>query len=228
MGHHIDRDRIEELLEGYEVIREERRFHPEEMARRNPEFRAEFDRLARQVIIPVLQEVADVLRRRVDSVSIFHRLTTAGVHVKLDPWEDFDRSLVFYGDDGEGVVRVTHDGVGFGLLCNRLGPTEVTAERVEEEAMRFLERVLHQEPEGRRALDDIQARTQERSDRPGGAHPEPVRAGDGRAPASATPGSATSGSATPGRTSTPGGATTPGTTAPRSFEAGGSGTTDRP
>ncbi|HEX2253661.1 MAG TPA: hypothetical protein VHQ65_10375 [Thermoanaerobaculia bacterium] len=200
MGYHIDRGRIEELLEGYEVIREERRFHPEEMARRNPEFRTEFDHLARQVIIPVLQEIADVLRRRVDAVSIFHRLTTAGVHVKLDPWEDFDRSLVFYGDDEEGVVRVTHDGVGFGLLCNRLAPGEVTSERVEEEAMRFLERVLHQEPEGRRALDDIQARTQERSDRPGGpaaqtATPGPTTSSSQAAPQA--PGAAEDRTATP-------------------------------
>jgi hypothetical protein len=148
MAYRIDRRKIEGLLAGYEARREDKRYHPEEMVRRNPEFRERFNQAARKVIVPVLQDVADVLRRRVDSASIFHRLTTAGITVKLDPWEDFDRTLLFFGDDGDDVVRVTHEGVGFSLLRARVPLDELTAERVEEEAMAFLDRVLHREPAG--------------------------------------------------------------------------------
>ena len=148
MAYRIDRDRIDELLTAYEARREDKRYHPEEMVRRNPELRERFNQAARKVIVPVLQDVADVLRRRVDSASIFHRLTTAGITVKLDPWEDFDRTLLFFGDDGADVVRVTHEGVGFSYLRARLPLDELTTERVEEEAMHFLERVLHREPAG--------------------------------------------------------------------------------
>lgn len=148
MAYRIDRAKIETLLTTYEGRREDKRYHPEEMVRRNPEFRERFNQAARKVIVPVLQDVADVLRRRVDSASIFHRLTTAGITVKLDPWEDFDRTLLFFGDDSADVVRVTHEGVGFSYLRARLPLDELTAERVEEEAMNFLERVLHREPAG--------------------------------------------------------------------------------
>lgn len=154
MAYRIDRDRIESLLTTYEGRREDKRYHPEEMVRRNPEFRERFNQAARKVIVPVLQDVADVLRRRVDSASIFHRLTTAGITIKLDPWEDFDRTLLFFGDDGADVVRVTHEGVGFSYLRARLPLDELTAERVEEEAMHFLERVLHREPAGEAVGED--------------------------------------------------------------------------
>lgn len=148
MAYRIDRKKIEQLLTAYEARREDKRYHPEEMVRRNPELRERFNQTARKVIVPVLQDVADVLRRKVDSVSIFHRLTTAGVTVKLDPWEDFDRTLLFFGDDASEEVRVTHEGVGFSYLRARMPLDELTAERVEEEAMAFLDRVLHREPIG--------------------------------------------------------------------------------
>jgi hypothetical protein len=154
MAYRIDRDRIDELLTAYEARREDKRYHPEEMVRRNPELRERFNQAARKVIVPVIQDVADVLRRRVDSASIFHRLTTAGITVKLDPWEDFDRTLLFFGDDGADVVRVTHEGVGFSYLRARLPLDELTTELVEEEAMHFLERVLHREPAGEAVGDD--------------------------------------------------------------------------
>lgn len=157
MAYRIDRDKIESLLTTYEGRREDKRYHPEEMVRRNPELRERFNQAARKVIVPVLQDVADVLRRRVDSASIFHRLTTAGITVKLDPWEDFDRTLLFFGDDGADVVRVTHEGVGFSYLRARLPLDELTAERVEEEAMHFLERVLHREPAGEAVGEDAVA-----------------------------------------------------------------------
>jgi hypothetical protein len=157
MAYRIDTDRIESLLSTYESFREDKRYHPEEMVRRNPEFRDRFNRAARQVIVPVLQEVADALRRRVDSASIFHRLTTAGITVKLDPWEDFDRTLLFFGDEDTGAVRVTHEGVGFSYLRDRVDLADLTPERVEEEAMRFLDRLLHGEPEGEALGDDVEA-----------------------------------------------------------------------
>ena len=176
MAYRIDRARIEGLLTGYEARREDKRYHPEEMVRRNPEFRDRFNQAARKVIVPVLQDVADVLRRRVDSASIFHRLTTAGITVKLDPWEDFDRTLLFFGDEDAGTVRVTHEGVGFSLLRARLPLDELTAERVEEEAMGFLERVLHREPAGEAvADDDLAAQADLESATPPPPAPEPTR-----------------------------------------------------
>lgn len=175
MAYRIDRQKIEGLLAGYEARREDKRYHPEEMVRRNPEFRDRFNQAARKVIVPVLQDVADVLRRRVDSASIFHRLITAGITVKLDPWEDFDRTLLFYGDEDDDTVRVTHDGVGFSLLRARLPLDELTAERVEEEAMAFLDRVLHREPAGEAVGDDELAA---QTDLEAGAPPPPALAAE--------------------------------------------------
>jgi hypothetical protein len=176
MAYRIDRDRIDELLTTYEARREDKRYHPEEMVRRNPEFRERFNQAARKVIVPVLQDVADVLRRRVDSASIFHRLTTAGITVKLDPWEDFDRTLLFFGDDGADVVRVTHEGVGFSYLRARLPLDELTTERVEEEAMHFLERVLHREPAGEAVgEDDVAAQAALENPPPPTPEPRPRR-----------------------------------------------------
>jgi hypothetical protein len=176
MAYRIDRDKIESLLTTYEGRREDKRYHPEEMVRRNPELRERFNQAARTVIVPVLQDVADVLRRRVDSASIFHRLTTAGLTVKLDPWEDFDRTLLFFGEDGADVVRVTHEGVGFSYLRARLPLDELTTERVEEEAMHFLERVLHREPAGEAVgEDDVAAQAALENPPPPTPEPRPRR-----------------------------------------------------
>jgi len=166
----IDTERIDRLLTEYEARREDKRYHPEEMVRRDPVFRAEFDRAVRRVVVPVLQEVASSLRSRLDSVSIFHRLSTAGLTVKLDPWEDFDRTLLFYGDADAGLVRVTHEGTGFALLCDKLPPSGLDEAKVEAEAMRFLDRVLHREPAGEAVAEGV-------ADQPeNGAGPEPARA----------------------------------------------------
>jgi len=173
----IDTERIDRLLTDYEVRREDKRYHPEEMVRRDPAFRAEFDRAIRRVVVPVLQEVANSLRSRLDSVSIFHRLSTAGLTVKLDPWEDFERTLLFFGDSDAGLVRVTHEGTGFALLCDKLPPAELDEAKVETEAMRFLERVLHREPAGEAVAEGV-------ADQPAnGDVPEPA----GSAPRRPTP-----------------------------------------
>ncbi|HEY0553553.1 MAG TPA: hypothetical protein VGG20_04765, partial [Thermoanaerobaculia bacterium] len=82
---------------------------------------------------------------KVESASIFHRSTTAGLKLKLDRWEDYDRSLLFYGDDSTKVVKITHEGIGFGLLIEKVPLSQVTPELVEEEAMKFLKRLFGQE-----------------------------------------------------------------------------------
>jgi len=86
-----------------------------------------------------------------------HRVTAAGLRIKLDRWEDFERSLLFFGDDAPRVVRVTHEGIGFGLLSRRVPVSQLTAALVEEEAMKFLRRLFGEEqlrrPNSAAALD---------------------------------------------------------------------------
>ena len=140
-----NRERLEILLKGHEQMLEEKRLRPEGVLRQNDEFRDQFNRTARSVIVPVLEEIKDVMVGKVESASIFHRSTAAGLKVKLDRWEDFDRSLFFYCDDATRVVKVTYEGIGFGLLANKIPLAQLTKELVEEEAMRFLRRLFGQE-----------------------------------------------------------------------------------
>jgi hypothetical protein len=140
-----NRERLEMLLKGHEQMLEEKRLRPEGVLRQNDELREQFNRAARSVIVPVLEEIKDVMVGKVESASIFHRSTAAGLKVKLDRWEDYDRSLFFYCDDATKVVKVTYEGIGFGLLANKLPLSQLTAELVEEEAMKFLKRLFGQE-----------------------------------------------------------------------------------
>src|SRR3954453_8733248 len=140
-----NRERLEILLKGHEQMMEEKRLRPEGVLRQNDELRDQFNRAARSVIVPVLEEIKDVMVGKVESASIFHRSTAAGLKVKLDRWEDFDRSLFFYFDDATRVVKVTYEGIGFGLLPNKLPLSQLTKERVEGAAMRFLRRLFGQE-----------------------------------------------------------------------------------
>jgi hypothetical protein len=140
-----NRERLEMLLKGHEQMLEEKRLRPEGVLRQNDELREQFNRTARSVIVPVLEEIKDVMVGKVESASIFHRSTAAGLKVKLDRWEDYDRSLFFYCDDATKVVKVTYEGIGFGLLANKLPLSQLTAELVEEEAMKFLKRLFGQE-----------------------------------------------------------------------------------
>jgi hypothetical protein len=140
-----NRERLEMLLKGHEQMLEEKRLRPEGVLRQNDELREQFNRVARSVIVPVLEEIKDVMVGKVESASIFHRSTAAGLKVKLDRWEDYDRSLFFYCDDATKVVKVTYEGIGFGLLANKLPLSQLTAELVEEEAMKFLRRLFGQE-----------------------------------------------------------------------------------
>ncbi len=43
------------------------------------------------------------------------------------------------------MVKVTYEGIGFGLLARKLPLAELTTEVVEEEAMKFLRRLFGQE-----------------------------------------------------------------------------------
>ena len=138
-------ERLQQLLRRHEEMLEEKRAHPEEFSRQNEPFRESFNRAARSVVVPVLEEIKDILVGKVESASIFHRVTAAGLRVKLDRWEDFERSLLFYGDDAVRQVRITHEGVGFGLLCSKISAAELQPALVEEEAMKFLRRLFGEE-----------------------------------------------------------------------------------
>jgi hypothetical protein len=145
---HMDKtnvDRLHQLLRRHEEMLEEKRSHPEDFLRQNEPFREEFSRAVRSTIVPVLEEIKDIMVGKVESASIFHRVTAAGLRIKLDRWEDFERSLLFFGDDAGRVVRITHEGIGFGLLSRRVPASQLTAVLVEEEAMKFLRRLFGEE-----------------------------------------------------------------------------------
>ena len=138
-------ERLKLLLRGHEEILEEKRIRPEVAQRQNGGFRESFNAVVRSTILPVLGEIKDLMVGKVESASIFHGLTAAGLKVKLDRWEDFERSLLFFGDPGTRMVRITHEGVGFGLLSKKVDLAQITTELVEEEAMKFLKRVFGDE-----------------------------------------------------------------------------------
>ncbi len=138
-------ERLRTLLQGHEDLLEGKRSRPEGIVRTNDPFREEFNRVARSVIVPVLEEIKDVMVGKVESASIFHRSTAAGLKIKLDRWEDYERSLLFFGDDAARIVKITHEGIGFSLLSDKLSLAEITSDLVEEEAMKFLKRLFGQE-----------------------------------------------------------------------------------
>jgi hypothetical protein len=148
-------ERLQILLKGHEEIAEEKRLRPEGVLRQNDPFREQFSRVARSVIVPLLEEIKDVMVGKVESASIFHRSTAAGLKVKLDRWEDYERSLLFFGDDGTQMVKITHEGIGFGLLSDKLPLDRLDAERVEEETMKFLKRLFGQEQLRRPAIATV-------------------------------------------------------------------------
>ncbi|HEX4962876.1 MAG TPA: hypothetical protein VF173_18715 [Thermoanaerobaculia bacterium] len=138
-------ERLRSLLKGHTELLEEKRAWAEGLLRQNDPFRGDFNRVVRSMIVPVLEMVKDVMVGKVESASIFHHSTAAGLKVKLDRWEDYDRSLLFYGDDSTQIVKITHEGIGFGLVADKLRLADVTQALVEEEAMKFLKRLFGQE-----------------------------------------------------------------------------------
>jgi hypothetical protein len=138
-------ERIQQLLRRHEEMLEEKRARPDDFMRQNEPFREGFNRAARSVVIPVLEEVKDILVGKVESASIFHRSTAAGLRVKLDRKDDLERSLLFFGDDAARLVRITHEGTGFSLLSRKIEIDELQPALVEEEAMKFLRRLFGEE-----------------------------------------------------------------------------------
>lgn len=138
-------DRLRTLLKLHEEMAEDKRLHPEAGREQTSGFRERFNGAVRATILPVLEEVKNLMVGRVESAALFHRLTAAGLKVKLDRWEDFERSLLFFGDPGTRSLRITHEGIGFGLLSKKIDLAELTPELVEEEAMKFLRRVFGDE-----------------------------------------------------------------------------------
>jgi len=138
-------ERLHQLLKNHEELLEEKRLHPELAARQHGAFRDAFKAMVRAQVVPVLEEVKNVLVGKVESASIFHGHSAAGLKIKLDRWEDYEKSLLFYGDCGTRMVRVTHEGVGFGMLSQRLNLAQVTQELVEDEVMKFLRRLFADE-----------------------------------------------------------------------------------
>jgi hypothetical protein len=141
-------DRLEQLLDGYAEQCKVKKLHPRTAAHRNWAFRDRYSNVVRQVMVPVLQKTADQLRGKVESCSIFHRLHAAGIKLRVDAWDDYDRELVFFGDESTETVRVAHEGKGFAYETLTLDLSEVTASLVEAEIMEFLDRVLELEPKG--------------------------------------------------------------------------------
>jgi hypothetical protein len=138
-------DRLRLLLRRHEEILEEKRLHPEAGRHQASGFRERFNGAVRGTILPVLEDVKNVMIGHVESAALFHRLTAAGLKVKLDRWEDFERSLLFFGDPGTRTIRITHEGIGFGLLSRKVDVADLTPKLVEEEAMKFLRRVFGDE-----------------------------------------------------------------------------------
>ena len=137
-------ERIEELLAEHGQRRADGTARPETRARVNPEFREGFSRAVREEVLPILEEAVATLRPRVEKAHLFHQLGTAGLRVKLDQWDDYERTLVFFGDVRSGRVRVTHEGVGFSLLASEIPIERLTLEAAQAEVMRFFDRLLRE------------------------------------------------------------------------------------
>src|SRR6478752_5311789 len=100
-------DRLRLLLKLHEAMVEEKRLHPEAGRDQTSGFRERFNGAVRATILPVLEEVKNLMVGHVESAALFHRTTAAGLKVKLDRWEDFERSLLFFGDPGTRTLRIT-------------------------------------------------------------------------------------------------------------------------
>jgi hypothetical protein len=144
-------ERIETLLAEHGRRRADGSARPETRLNRNPEFRDGFSHAVRENVLPILEEAVGRLRPRVERASLFHQLGTAGLRVKLDQWDDYERALVFFGDNRSGLVRITHEGVGFSLLAREIPVEELTLETAETEVMRFLDRLLRESGSRERA-----------------------------------------------------------------------------
>jgi hypothetical protein len=135
-------ERLEQLLAEHGRRRQDGSARPETRQRINPEFRDGFSHAVRQQVLPILEEAVATLRPRVEKAHLFHQLGTAGLRLKLDQWDDYERALVFFGDVRSGRVRITHEGVGFSLLAREIPVEDLKIDTVQAEVMRFIDRLL--------------------------------------------------------------------------------------
>ncbi|HEX2165150.1 MAG TPA: hypothetical protein VHM02_14495 [Thermoanaerobaculia bacterium] len=137
-------ERLERLLDEHRRRRDDGSARPETRAQLDPEFREAFSHAVREQVLPILEEAVATLRPRVEKAHLFHQLGTAGLKLKLDQWDDYERALVFFGDVRSGKVRITHEGVGFSLLAREMAVEELTLEVAAAEVMRFADRLLRE------------------------------------------------------------------------------------
>lgn len=135
-------ERLEQLLAEHGRRREDGSARPETRKQVNPEFRDRFSHAVREEVLPILEEAVATLRPRVEKAHLFHQLGTAGLRVKLDQWDDYERTLVFFGDVRSGRVRITHEGVGFSLLAREIPVEDLKIDTAQAEVMRFIDRLL--------------------------------------------------------------------------------------
>lgn len=135
-------ERLEQLLAEHRRRREDGSARPESRKQINPEFQDRFSHAVREEVLPILEEAVATLRSRVEKAHLFHQLGTAGLRVKLDQWDDYERALVFFGDVRSGRVRITHEGVGFSLLAREMPVEDLKIDTVQAEVMRFIDRLL--------------------------------------------------------------------------------------
>jgi hypothetical protein len=143
-------ERLEQLLAEHGRRRADGSARPESRNEVNPEFRDGFSHAVREEVLPILEEAVATLRPRVEKAHLFHQLGTAGLRVKLDQWDDYERALVFFGDVRSGRVRITHEGVGFSLLAREMAVEELKIDVVQAEVMRFADRLLAEPAAGAR------------------------------------------------------------------------------
>jgi len=88
-------ERLRILLQGHEELLEEKRSRPEGVLRQNDAFQRAVQ--PRRALGNHAHPGDDQGRDggQVESASIFHSSTAAGLKVKLDRWEDYERSLLF-------------------------------------------------------------------------------------------------------------------------------------
>jgi hypothetical protein len=140
-----NRERLLSLLKQHEQLLHGKQAHQEELPRQTAQFLEAFSSLAQSTIVPILGEIKDILVGKVESASIVRRQTAAGLRIKLDRWDELERSVVFFGDRSTQTIRISYEGIGFGLLSRKVALHEVTPDLVEEETLKFLRRLFRGE-----------------------------------------------------------------------------------
>ena len=101
--------------------------------------------MVRATIVPVLEEIKDIMVGKVESASIFHRLDRRRHAGQARPLGGLRALAPLLRRPRPRIVKVTHEGIGFSLLARQVDSQQVTPRLVEEEAMKFLKRLFGQE-----------------------------------------------------------------------------------